>query len=276
MEIKLIATDMDGTFLDDGKNIPRENWDALLACAAAGIEIVPATGRTVQGIPEEIKSLPGVRYVIATNGALVADLKENRVIDTCRLPVDLAVRVMNMARSCPDEVMYDAYIDGRGYTTEQFMEDLDHYVDSAGIRALIKKTRCVVADNISYVTEQNQEVDKINMFFTDMEAKKRMRKALESVPGILVCSSLPNNLEINAAGADKGGALLRLAEYLGIRREETMAFGDGENDRSMMELAGVGVAMANGEESVKAAADYVTTTNNEAGVAAAIRQFVLK
>lgn len=276
MEIKLIATDMDGTFLDDGKNIPRENWDALLACAAAGIEIVPATGRTVQGIPEEIKSLPGVRYVIATNGALVADLKENRVIDTCRLPVDLAVRVMNMARSCPDEVMYDAYIDGRGYTTEQFMEDLDHYVDSAGIRALIKKTRRVVADNISYVMEQNQEVDKINMFFTDMEAKKRMRKALEAVPGILVCSSLPNNLEINAAGADKGGALLRLAEYLGIRREETMAFGDGENDRSMMELAGVGVAMANGEESVKAAADYVTTTNNEAGVAAAIRQFVLK
>lgn len=276
MEIKLIATDMDGTFLDDGKNIPRENWDALLACAAAGIEIVPATGRTVQGIPEEIKSLPGVRYVIATNGALVADLKENRVIDTCRLPVDLAVRVMNMARSCPDDVMYDAYIDGRGYTTEQFMEDLDHYVDSAGIRALIKKTRRVVADNISYVMEQNQEVDKINMFFTDMEAKKRMRKALEAVPGILVCSSLPNNLEINAAGADKGGALLRLAEYLGIRREETMAFGDGENDRSMMELAGVGVAMANGEESVKAAADYVTTTNNEAGVAAAIRQFVLK
>lgn len=276
MEIKLIATDMDGTFLDDGKNIPRENWDALLACAAAGIEIVPATGRTVQGIPEEIKSLPGVRYVIATNGALVADLKENRVIDTCRLPVDLAVRVMKMARSCPDEVMYDAYIDGRGYTTEQFMEDLDHYVDSVGIRALIKKTRRVVADNISYVMEQNQEVDKINMFFTDMEAKKRMRKALEAVPGILVCSSLPNNLEINAAGADKGGALLRLAEYLGIRREETMAFGDGENDRSMMELAGVGVAMANGEESVKAAADYVTTTNNEAGVAAAIRQFVLK
>lgn len=276
MEIKLIATDMDGTFLDDQKRIPKENWEALLSCAARGIEIVPATGRTVQGIPEEIKGLPGVRYVIATNGALVADLKENRVIDTCRLPADLAARVMNMARTSPDDIMYDAYIDGTGYTTERFMEELGRYAEDVGIQALIRKTRRVVPDNISYVMEQNREVDKINMFFVNMEAKKRMRKALAEVPGILVCSSLPNNLEINAAGADKGGALLRLAEYLGIGKEATMAFGDGENDRSMMELAGLGVAMANGEESVKAAADYITLTNNEAGVAAAIRHFVLK
>ena len=102
-----------------------------------------------------------------------------------------------------------------------------------------------------------------------------MREVLAKEPDILVSSSLPNNLEINAAGADKGSALLRLAEHLGIRKEETMAFGDGENDISMIRLAGFGVAMENGEESVKAMADYVTVTNNEAGVAAAIRKFVL-
>ena len=70
-----------------------------------------------------------------------------------------------------------------------------------------------------------KEIDKINMFFTDMEARKRMRVSLGQIPGILVTSSIPNNLEINAAGADKGSALLRLAEFLGIGREETMAFG---------------------------------------------------
>ena len=103
----------------------------------------------------------------------------------------------------------------------------------------------------------------------------RMRKILAEIPEVLVTSSLPNNLEINAVGADKGGALLRLAELLGIRREETMAFGDGENDMSMLRMAGLGVAMENAEDHVKAAADYVTVTNNEAGVAAALRKFVL-
>lgn len=72
---------------------------------------------------------------------------------------------------------------------------------------------------------------------------------------------------------DKGGALIRLAARLGIDREATMSFGDGENDLSMIRMAGIGVAMENGEESVKAAADYITKTNNEAGVAKAICHF---
>lgn len=276
MGIKLIATDMDGTFLDDEKNIPEENLKALLECADRGIEIVPATGRTVRGLPEEIKALPGVRYAITTNGAVVADLKEGKEVNTCRIPTELAVKVMIMARESQDDIMYDAYIEGIAYTTEYFYTNTEKYVPTKGLVALVRKTRQVVPDNIAYVGAQGKEIDKINMYFLDMDAKQRMREALAAVPGILVSSSIPNNLEINAAGADKGSALVRLASYLGIKQEETMAFGDGENDFSMIRMAGIGVAMENGEESVKAAADHVTVTNNKAGVAAAIRQFVLK
>lgn len=276
MEIRLIATDMDGTFLDDEKNIPEENLRALRECAARGIEIVPATGRTLIGLPEEFKGLPGVRYAILTNGAMVADLKENRMIDTCRIPVETAIRVMEAARTSEDDIMYDAYIDAVAYTVKEFYENTERYVPTAGLAALVRKTRRVVGDNIAYVKAQKKDVDKINMYFVDMEARKRMREVLKQIPGILVSSSIPNNLEINASGADKGGALLRLAEFLGVKQEETMAFGDGENDLSMVKMAGVGVAMENGEESVKEAADYVTVSNNEAGVAAAIRRFVLK
>ena len=78
MKIRLIATDMDGTFLDDEKQIPEANWQALLACAARGIQIVPATGRTVRGIPDRIRTLPGVRYAITTNGAVVAEWSHNQ------------------------------------------------------------------------------------------------------------------------------------------------------------------------------------------------------
>ena len=144
-----------------------------------------------------------------------------------------------------------------------------------GILDLVRKTRKPVQDNIAYIKEKRVPADKINMFFIEEDARVRMRKTLAEIPGILVTSSLSNNLEINATGANKGDALLQLAEYLGIKQEETMAFGDGENDITMLRTAGIGVAMGNAEPSVKAAADYVTVTNNEAGVAAAIRKFVL-
>lgn len=275
MEIRLIATDMDGTFLDDDKNIPEENLKALAECAACGIEIVPATGRTLGGVPETIKNLPGVRYAIVTNGAVVVDLKENKIIDSCRMEPELAVKIMEMAKASPDEIMYDVYMEGIGYTTAEFYGNIERFVSTAGLAAHVRRTRKIVLDNIAYITERNIPVDKINMFFRDQDARERMRRTLKEVPGILVSSSIPTNLEINAAGADKGSALLRLAAYLGLRREMTMGFGDGENDISMMAAAGIGVAMKNGEESVKAAADYVTITNNEAGVAAAIRRFAL-
>ena len=273
MEIRLIAADMDGTLLNDEKQIPEENLRALRACAERGIEIVPATGRTVRGLPDEIRNLPGVHYAILTNGAQVLDLKTNAIIDSCRIPVSLAEKVMMMARTSPYDIMYDVYIGGIGYTMPEFYDGVYRFVSSEGLAELVRRTRDTVPDNIAYLRERGQDAEKINLFFTDMEARKKMRSELMKIPGILVSSSIPNNLEINAAGADKGGALLRLASRLGIAGEATMGFGDGENDLSMIRMAGIGVAMKNGEESVKAAADYITETNNEAGVAKAICRF---
>ena len=275
MKIKLIATDMDGTFLDDDKNAPEENVKALAECAERGIQIVPATGRIMRAIPDEIKNLPGVRYAIAINGAVVADLKTGEIISTCKMKPELAAKIMEMARDSADDIMYDAYVGGMGYVNKTFYDNVEHYVLSPGVVNLVRRSRQPVPDSISYVKNCGEEIEKVNMLFVDMEARERMRKRLAEIPEIIVTSAIANNLEINAAGADKGGALLRLAEYLGIAREETMAFGDGENDLSMIKMAGLGVAMENGEEFVKAAADYVTVTNNEAGVAAAIRRFVL-
>lgn len=274
MKIKLIATDLDGTFLDDNKQIPIDNKQVISECAARGIRIVPATGRTIPGIPQELKELPGVRYVIATNGALVADLKENKWIYTCRLSAALAVSVMEAARACEDDIMFDAYVDGVGYTMPCFYDHIDRYVSSETVRGLIRKTRKVVPDSIEFIKEKGCEVDKINLFFRNKESRDRMRQRLTRFADIIVTSSISENLEINARGANKGEALLRLAEHLGIRMEETMAFGDGENDCTMLKMAGIGVAMSNGAEAAKGAADHITASNNEAGVAKAIGKFI--
>jgi len=115
----------------------------------------------------------------------------------------------------------------------------------------------------------------VNFFFSDMDERAEIRAILEKRPDILVSSSVENNLEINALGAAKGEGLLRLAAILGLKQEETMACGDGDNDLSMIRMAGIGVAMSNGELALKAIADYVTTSNDESGVARAIEKLVL-
>lgn len=95
--------------------------------------------RTVRGIPDRIRTLPGVRYAITTNGAVVADLKEDRIVSTCRIPVDTAVRVLEMARDSGDDIMYDAYMDGMGCTTQYFYDHAERYAVSAGVAALISE-----------------------------------------------------------------------------------------------------------------------------------------
>ena len=85
--IKLIALDLDGTLLNMEKKVPQGNYEALKQCEAAGIQIVPATGRGVGGIPPMIRELPGANYAITTNGAVIADLKTNKAIRTCGLPM---------------------------------------------------------------------------------------------------------------------------------------------------------------------------------------------
>ena len=127
---------------------------------------------------------------------------------------------------------------------------------------------------MEYVKTTGAEAEKVNIFMADLEEREVLRKELMAIPELSISSSMYNNLEVNAKGADKGSALLWLADYLGIDREETMSFGDGENDIPMIQAAGIGVAMENALDTVKAAADMITLKNDEDGVAAAIRKII--
>ena len=139
----------------------------------------------------------------------------------------------------------------------------------------MRAPRDVYPSIIGHVEETGKDVEKINVYVADLGDREPLKKELSAIPGLIISSSLYNNIEINMEGATKGNALLWLASYLGISREETMAFGDGENDLSMLKAAGIGIAMANGIEAAKEAADEITLTNDEDGVAAAIERLVL-
>ena len=272
MAIKLILLDLDGTLLTDDKKISPANYDALERCAAAGIHIVPSTGRFYGGVPQVVRDLPFVRYVVAVNGAQVYDGKENRVL--CREEIDLetAFRVFDVLDALP--VIYDCFMGGFGYGYAEMYERVDEFISAPQVNAMVKGTRKPVPDLRAFLREKGCPLQKIQMFFKDMDRRAvEMERLPRLFPDLSVTSSITNNIEINAKNANKGEALRFLCRHLGLDVSESMAFGDSSNDLSMILAAGVGVAMANADKFLLEAADYVTDTNDNDGVAKAIARF---
>lgn len=273
MSIKLVALDLDGTLLDERKKLSAENRRVLEQCINQGIYVVPATGRTMLGIPEEVKNIPGIRYAITLNGGVLMDMEENRNIDERKLDCGTTLEILEVV-SC-FHVMYDAYIDGMGISESRFYNYLDEYNIPEEIQKLVRVTRTVVPNIEDHIRSLDVPVEKINIYCSSLDDRETIRQILSARPDIIISSSLENNLEINALGATKGEGLSRLANHLGLKIEETMACGDGENDRTIIRTAGIGVAMGNAEEELKRMADYVTASNEDDGVAKAIQRFAL-
>lgn len=271
-KIKLIALDLDGTLLDSQKNLSHKNETVLKACINQGIWIVPCTGRIWGGTPSFIRTFPGIRYAITTNGAIVEDLLEHRVLDERKLSCDLALDILTLAKSF--HTMYDAYVGGKAFGERRFVDVMTEYGVDPLLQTMVRSTREFVPDVLARIEQLGEPVEKINYFFGDMAERARAREALMKRGDVIVTSSFTNNLEINAIGATKGEGILRLAKHLGIEPEETMGIGDGGNDVTMIQMTGIGVAMGNAEEGLKELADYVTDTNDEDGVALAIEKLV--
>ena len=272
-QIKLIAFDLDGTVLDSLKRLSGRNRAALKACAEKGIVLVPATGRAAAGISPAIRDIPGVRYGITTNGGTITDLKTGEILDRQTISCEKALRLMKVISRY--HAMYDPYINGRGITQPEFYDHMDEFGLTPVIQEMVRATRDVVLNIQDYVKQTGAEVEKINIYLADLKDREPLQRELEQEEGLSITSSLYNNLEVNDAKATKGQALKRLADYLNIPMEAVMAFGDGGNDLSMIQAAGTGVAMANGLETVKAAADYITLDNDQDGVAYAIEKLIL-
>lgn len=265
MDIRLIAFDLDGTLLNGQKQLSENTVKELKECVCRGIEIIPCTGRVWKAIPDFIRNFPGIHYAITANGAKVEDVKEGRLINERQMSCKKTVELLNWGRQF--RLMYDIYTDGRGFIEERFIGHMSEYGVVPWMEEVILGSRKPVPDVVEMMLKLNQPAEKINYFFGDMEERARIRALLSSRDDVVVCSSIPYNLELNEPGATKGEALLRLADYVGLDPSQTMCFGDGENDISMLQMAGVGVAMENGIEAAKEAADYVTASNEEDGVA---------
>lgn len=269
-EVKLIALDLDGTLLNSAKELSPGNRAALDAAAGAGIRIVPATGRFWRGMPEVIRKLPFVRYVITINGAEIYDADAGKPLFSAGIPCGEALAVLEYLDSLP--VIYDCYAGGWGYMTARMQERAEEYISYEPSLRMVRELRSPVPELKAYLREGGIDPQKLQLFTRDIPLRDRLLEILaERFPRLEMTASLPNNLEINAREAGKGRALLALAARLGIAREETAAFGDGLNDLEMLRAAGIGVAMGNAHPRVLAAADRIAEDCDADGVGKMIR-----
>lgn len=280
-DIKIIALDLDGTLLDSQKRLSDGSRAALEEAAAKGVHIVPTTGRFFGMMPQSIRDLPFVRYAITINGAQVYDRETGTAIVREEIPLDMALDIMRLLDGY--DVIYDCYRSNWGWMTESLQNKAEDYATDAHYVKMVREFRNPVPELKAYLesTASEGDVQKVMLFARNTPGSEAVTKAIteavrERFPQIKATSSTWNNLELNIETAHKGNSLRRFAEHLGYALDNCMALGDGTNDLSMIEAAGLGVAMSNAHPLVLAAADHVTASNDEDGVAKAIRDFVLR
>ena len=271
-KVRLIALDLDGTLLDSDKNLPPENFAALERAHRCGAYIVPATGRYFAAMPEVVRALPFLRYAITINGARVSNADDSEVLYTADLPLALALELMRWLDTMP--VIYDCYMDNVGWMTERMQRRAAEFSPDQHYLKMMRELRRPVPELKAFVAARGHDIQKIQFFTKDLDLRAEvLRTCGERFPGTVASASCPNNVEINHVDATKGQALLGLCEALDISPAETLAFGDGLNDISMLRAAGCGVAMGNAVEAAKAAADEIAPSCDEAGVAAVVNRF---
>ena len=275
--IKLVALDLDGTLFRPDKSISSENKEAITEAVQDGVQVVVSTGRPYCGLPLKELEEMGVCYAITANGAGIYRVSQKECLySDCmdnQLSVELVERLDQM------DIHMDLFAEGDSYSDEKLYDKIDLLPIPKPMQAYIQSSRSFVKNLPQYVRDRKIQIQKITMNFyqgedgiyTDYEKVLRMLSADERLE---VVSGGYHNLEITKKGTTKGKGLHILADLLNIPMEQTMACGDTQNDMDILQAAAIGVAMGNATEEVKQNADFVTLSNEEDGVAYAIRKLL--
>ncbi|NLJ85393.1 MAG: HAD family phosphatase [Firmicutes bacterium] len=264
MSVKLIAMDIDDTLLTDELVIPKACRETIAAAQGRKVRVVLATGRMLAATIHFARELGLTEPLICYNGALIQSPNGGPPLAHHPIPLELAREIVELGQK--EDLHVNVYLDDCMYIDE-YNEYTQLYLSTADVEAHPVGDLMEFMDRpptkILYVCEPEIAAK------WHLELKERYRGRLE------VFVSKAEYVEFTAAGVSKGAALKELAEMYGLEPGEVMAIGDSYNDIPMLEYAGIGVAVANAARTVQATADYVTLSNEEYGVAEAIKRFVL-
>lgn len=273
MGYKLICMDMDGTLLNDKKEVSERAKKAINKAHELGVKVVIATGRIFVSA-EFYGDIIGVKApIIASNGAYVREKDSDKAIyekglgyENYQLIIDLLKKYDIVPHFYTEDTIY----------TEKLVHSSLAYKNANKTLPINRQVKIEVVDDWSRLfAERNPKIIKAMAVGDDEKKTKEAKNEFIKLNKFQVVSSMKNTFEVMAKTTSKGNALKKICDYYGIDRNEIISIGDNENDISMIEFAGLGVAMGNAEQIVKNIADYITTTNEEDGVAKVIEKYII-
>lgn len=269
MKYKLLVLDVDGTLLNDEREISKRTLAALLKVQQMGVRIVLASGRPTYGLMPLAKTLELGNYggfVLSYNGCQIIKAQNGEILFERRINPEMLPYLEKKARK-------------NGFAIFTYHDDtlITDSPDNEYIKneALLNNLKIIKEDEFSTAIDfapckcmlvSDKEKALIGL---EQHWEKRLAGTLDAF------RSEPYFLEVVPCGVNKANTLGALLEHLGVTREEVIAVGDGVCDVTMLQLAGMGVAMGHSQDSVKVCADYVTASNEEDGVALAVEKLIL-
>jgi len=271
--IRLVALDLDGTTFDSAGDISERNVAALEEAARRGVHIVVSTGRSYASLPQHIKDVNGIEFAITSNGAHVNRVQTGEQIYSDFLDHEAVREIAILKEETGADI--EVFINGRAYVDESYYNDVKENGCAYRNAAYVLWSRRPVPDVTSMMLENSHEIENVNFIYPTLDMLAEARPKVSAIKNATITSSFPNNLEVGGPNTSKKTALIWLMDKLGITSDELMCCGDAPNDIAMVELAGIGVAVANAWGGLKDHADYITGSNDDDGVAMAIEKFVL-
>ncbi|GAA0076922.1 Cof-type HAD-IIB family hydrolase [Clostridium sp. CTA-5] len=275
MKYKLICIDMDGTLLSGHSEISEKNKSTLKKAVDKGIKVAISTGR-IFASADYFANLVGIKTeLISCNGAYIKNRATDEIIYSNTLTREQVLKIYNTIHDKGFRIIY--YTCDTAIIDTPFAENHTYNVTNKLVSEE-KRVKFFITSDINEILDKfGDSIIKI-IGLDDSNNKEKLlnvKNELLKFSDLETVSSGSNNFEIMQKGVSKGNAAKILGEKLGIKKEETICIGDNENDISMIKYAGLGIAMGNGSEVAKKAADYITDTNVNDGVAKAIEKFAL-
>lgn len=272
-KIKLIASDLDGTLLQNVASYTEKTQYCVQKALRDGVRFIVATGRIYSSAAIFARELGTKDYVISCNGAYVRHIDTGEVLINELFSKSDLLTVMEFLEE--EDAFYCIY-EAEAIYSKKTTGLVSHYLEKNKTLPPEHRIKVEITPDLISVVKRDRPILKLVVLEKDEKKLRKWKSFLQSVKGIEVVQSSDTNIEMMKAGVSKGNALKTVSDRHGISSEHVMAAGDHLNDASMLNFAGVGVAVGNADESLKKIANHVSDTNVEDGVAKAMEYFLWK
>lgn len=288
---KLVAIDLDGTMLNSYGIVTDYTKEIIEKVQKKGVEVIIASGRPIDSIKTIAKEIKSENYFISGNGAILYDIKKDEIIYENTLKKS---KILDIIKICEENSIYYNIYTEKEILAKSLNYNVLYYHKENLTKEEESKTHINIVENVyEYIANRDEKVIKITICDDNEAIFNSIMRKLKEVEEIevLEVSHMSRKIirqgteeipieyfytEISAKNVDKWNAIEILAEKLNIQKEEIIAIGDNDNDKIMIQNAGMGIAMERCSPKVAEIADFRTSSNNEDGAANALKKLIIE